>query len=395
GNAVGQVQDFGSVNVQQVRFNSTLSPAPAGSAVGSALKTLNDLETSAGPIKVVVRGGNLTINDGTDGDGIGVVATGASDILLWASSNLDINAQVRSGGGHVTLQAGNDIDIDAAVSTVASGTIYVTGRDLRVNATVTTSAGDQLFTATRDLSVIATVTSSGGSIALLAGRDLQVNSTISTSTGNLRLSATQDLNVNAVLNSTEDSIGLLAGRNITQTANVTAGGDVLINAVGNFTQNSGTSTMAGLVPQVPIRDTLQVTTGGTQRLALLSAGHISLDAGGDILDNNGIDVVNLRANTLGMVAGGIIGGPGTPPPTPLNADINANALDTDVGTVAARSAQGIYLQEVASGGSLIVGNAVGQVQDFGSVNVQQVRFNSTLSPAPAGSAVGSALKTLN
>ena len=159
---VGHVQGSASVSVQQVRFNSTLSPVTAGDVAGTALQPLDDLETSAGPIKVVVRGGNLTINDGTDGDGMGVIATAASDILLWTSLNLDINAQVSSGGGHVSLQAGNDVDIDAGVSTVASGSVYVAGRDLRVNSTIDTVAGDQLLTATRDLIVNAALSSTTG-----------------------------------------------------------------------------------------------------------------------------------------------------------------------------------------------------------------------------------------
>ncbi len=405
GHAEGQVQNFGPVGVRQVHFNSTTSPVPTvGVATGSALKSLDDLETTAGPIKVVVRGGDLIITDGNDGDDVGVSALGVHDILLAASHDvlitvdipLGAKAQVLSGGGHVTLYAGNDVVIDSAVSTVASGTIYVSGgNDVTVNAMVTNVDGDQLFTATRDVSINAAVTSGAGSIGLMAGRDVQVNSTVSTASGNLLLTATRDLNINSNLSTTTGSVGMSAGQDISQFASINAGGDVLAVAGRDFTQIGGTSITAGLSPVVPIRDTIQVTTGGTQRLGLLSATHISLDAGGDILDYNDqivADQVNLRATTLRMVAGGIIGEP-DPASVP---DSNVQALDLEVGTVAALSTRGIYLQELIAGGNLVVGHAEGQVQNFGPVGVRQVHFNSTTSPVPTvGVATGSALKSLD
>src|SRR5690606_20219663 len=93
---------------------------------------------------------------------------------------------------------------------------------------------------------------------------------------------------------------------------------------------------------------LQIVTGGTQRLALLSADHLTLDAGGDILDNNGGDTLNLLGNSLRIVAGGIIGGPDLA----YALDANSHALDLAVNTVTASSVQGIYLQQLASAGDL-------------------------------------------
>ncbi|MEO8269074.1 MAG: hypothetical protein ABI557_05105, partial [Aureliella sp.] len=331
---VGHVEGNAGLTVRQVALDGTSSPVAVGDGDP---RSLDNLMTTAGPIKVVVRGGNLTINDGSDADGVGVSAADASDILLSAGANLDINARVSSVGGHISLQATNDVDVDAAVSTTATGSVYVAGRDLRVNAIIDSVAGDQLLTATRDLSVSSALTSATG------------------------------------------SIGILAGRDISQSANVTAGGDVFINATGNLTQSSGTSTTAA--------DTVQFVSGGTQRLALLTAARISLDAGSDLLDNNGANTLNLKADSLRMVAGGTIGGSNLAN-TP---DANDNALDMEVGTVAAQSTRGIYLQELASGGDLAVGHAQGSA----SISVQQVRFNSTVSLVTAGDVAGTAPQPLD
>ncbi len=56
---------------------------------------------------------------------------------------------------------------------------------------------------------------------------------------------------------------------------------------------------------------------------------------------------------------------------------NLNAIDLEVGTVAAQSATGIYLQELAAGSALIVGNVAATNI---TVNVRDVEFRSTTSP---------------
>ncbi|MCA9159628.1 MAG: hypothetical protein KDA72_14935, partial [Planctomycetales bacterium] len=145
---------------------------------------------------------------------------------------------------------------------------------------------------------------------------------------------------------------------------------VLITALRDFTQSSGTNTTAGPLPPVLTGHTLLVSTGGTQRLGLLTASHISLDAGGDILDNNGADV-NLRSNSLRMVAKAI----GT----------HADPLDTTVSTIAASSVNGIYLRQLPASHDLTIGHvSEGNVD----VKVQQVHFNSSTSEIARSLTIG-------
>ncbi len=334
---VDDVSGSASVTVNQVRFNSTTSLVAAGDPLGVDLRPLEDLETGDGPIKLVVRNGSLTINDGLPADGVGVSAGGVQDVLLWASGNLTTNAGVTSGGGHVTLQAGGNLTTNANLSTLLSGDVY-----------------------------------------LLSGNDLAVNAPVSNVSGSMLLSAGNNLATTGALSSTAGSVGLVAVGSIAQSANITAGGDVLFEAGGNITQTAVVTSAGG---------NLQATsTTGTLSIGELSADHVSLTAGVDILDVNGENVRNIRAASLAMLAGGIIGGPDV-----LNAaDANANAIDIEVGTLAARSGRGIYLQELAGGGDLIVDDVSGSA----SVTVNQVRFNSTTSLVAAGDPLGVDLRPL-
>ncbi|MCC7338241.1 MAG: hypothetical protein IT422_24375, partial [Pirellulaceae bacterium] len=353
--AAGAIIDGGNSDVDVIAHQPGAG-AKLTSFTGIGSTNAIDLDTPVIEARNLGTSGNVGLHQVTAGGDLQTLAAintadGGSVLVAVDAGSLEIaGAGSAAVNGDITLLASNDIHVLSAVKTTATGDVLLRADNATGDATLTKVDG------------------------------ITIDASVSSETGSVLLQSLQDIRIASTIVSAASSVGLIASRDITQTANVTAGGDVLINAVGNFTQSSGTSTMAGLMPQVPIRDTLQVITGGTQRLALLSAGHISLDAGGDILDNNGIDVVNLRANTLRMVAGGIIGGPGTPPPTPLNADINANAIDTEVGIVAARSAQGIYLQEVASGGDLTIGHVEGSA----SLSVRQVALDGTTSSVPVG-----------
>ncbi len=68
------------VDVTQVNFNSSSLSVNQS----TTQQALDDLTTTAGPIKLVVTNGNLTIRDGADADQIGVLAGGISDVLLEA-----------------------------------------------------------------------------------------------------------------------------------------------------------------------------------------------------------------------------------------------------------------------------------------------------------------------
>ncbi len=58
-------------------------------------------------------------------------------------------------------------------------------------------------------------------------------------------------------------------------------------------------------------------------------------------------------------------------------DVNSNAIEIDVETVAASSGSGVYLRQINHGGNLTVDRVEGFTVD---VSVAQVNFNSTTSP---------------
>ncbi len=113
-----------------------------------------------------------------------------------------------------------------------------------------------------------------------------------------------------------------------------------------------------------------VDAAGDITLGLLDAtatGRVALNAGSDIIDGNigqAVDT-NIIAGQLRMVAGDFIGNQDLG-----QVDLNRNAIDTQVGTVAALADEGIYIQEEAAGGALIVGNVAATTVDFNSVEVK-------------------------
>ena len=131
------VDGIDPIDVTRVNFNSTTAAA--------AGIPLSDLRTTAGPIKVVVLSGDLTVNEGVanpaDLPG-GVVAGGSGDVLLDArGGDVILNAAVTSGSGHITVSANGAVTQDAAV-TSGGGDIYFTaGGDILVGE-INAGSGD-------------------------------------------------------------------------------------------------------------------------------------------------------------------------------------------------------------------------------------------------------------
>ena len=117
------VDATGAITVQRANFDSTLTPVVDAS--------LSDLRTTdAGPIKVVVDAGALTVNEGSaSGSDVagGVVAATSGDVLLEATvGDVVLNAAVSSTTGHITVTAGDDVDQNANIATGTPGTVLVT-----------------------------------------------------------------------------------------------------------------------------------------------------------------------------------------------------------------------------------------------------------------------------
>jgi hypothetical protein len=322
-----------NVDVSRVDFKSTTTDINAN----RTLAALEDLRTvpPGGPIKLVAENGTITVNGGSTTPTVGIDASGTGDVLLearGAASDVIVNAGVSSGTGHITFNAGDDIDLNASVSTGGSGSIYL----LAANGTVD-AVGPEVD-------------------------GINVNGTVTTAAGDILLNSALDIRTTSAITSTTGDIGLVAARDVLQGANVTTVGDVVVSAGRDVTMGSGTSTTGGT--------NVLVDSEGTIRLGLVSGTNVSLDAVGDILDNNGGSVTNVRGTNLRMVAGGTIGTSDLASPV----GTNNNAIDTEVVRVAAGAGTGIYIQEVVTGGSLIVDevNAVTV-----NVDVFRVNFNST------------------
>jgi hypothetical protein len=332
--------DTASVTIQRVNFNSTLSPIT---------DTLSDLTTTDnGAIKLVALDGTITVNDGADGDALGVESQGTGDILLEAREilaadirNIVTTTGVSSSGGHISLIAADNIDVGDDVRTTLAGTIYIAAQN--------------------------------GFLTIADSADADADG-IRSVDGDVLLTALTDVTLNATVNSGTGDVGVIAGNDVLQNANITTAGNVLVEAGNDIVMGVGASSGGG--QQMLYRAT------GTITLGSLGAMRVAIDAGGSIVDGNG-GAVNATATDLSMRAGGIIGGPDVvnPPGT------NVNAIDTNVVAVAADSTSGIYIHEISNAGP--TGNlTVNRVEAVTvSVDVERVHFNSTRSDVNASDAI--------
>ena len=88
----------------------------------------SDVLTTAGDGFVVLRttAGSLTLDDGTaSADGVAVSAHGSGNVLVQAqgaSSDVLVNADVKSTSGHVTVKAPANLVMAASTNVVTAGT---------------------------------------------------------------------------------------------------------------------------------------------------------------------------------------------------------------------------------------------------------------------------------
>ncbi|MFN6128215.1 MAG: beta strand repeat-containing protein [Planctomycetota bacterium] len=175
------------------------------------------------------------------------------------------------------------------------------------------------------------------------------------------VAAAGNLFVNFDVRSTNGALTLLAEQNINQGANgdllITAGAANTIYAYavnGSITMADGaSSTTQGGNIYYRAPGTVADPTSGNIALGLLDAkggsalaGSVAVHAGNNISDNNDgvtINTLNVRATNLQLIATrGKIGDADLA----ATADVNRNAIDTEVNTLAAASALGIYVREL-------------------------------------------------
>jgi hypothetical protein len=377
--------------------------------------------TSAGDVTVdyLVTGNvNLLITAGRDivfnsSLAAGTINAGTARVYFEATRDIrDNNATnnvVNVTASALGLQAGGKIgDTDLAAASVdtnrnaigtsvdtlaarsATGIYIQETNDVTIDA-VTVAANQVNFNSTRTdrtRTLEDLTTTNNGPIKLQA---VNGNTTVNPgTTGTLGISANgtgnillQTVNsgsiaINAGVNSEQGAISLIARENITQSANgvllITTGSNTTTNTIyayavtGSITMdaNASSTTQGGnIYYRAPGNITLGTLTAGS--------GGVWLNAGGSILDaqndtvqlgdagfenaTGGPRVVNVRAQTVVLQAGGTIG-------------IEGNPIDTEVRTIAGSSTNGIFLRE---SNALVVGYV-------GESNVERVHFRSDTLP---------------
>ncbi len=300
-----------------------IGPATTGFGnFGLSIGGSSDLTSTNGPIKVKVDAGTLTVTDGTDADGIGVT-TSSGDILLWGENGVGVQARVVATNGDITFRSNGTVDITASGSLQAGDTGLILANSLTYSGTISATNGLAIQTVT-DLTINSAVTSTNGSIAL-----------ISTSG-----SVIQSLSLNSAA-------------------------DFYVGAAQNYTMAAGTTLTA--------TGNAVIDVDGNANLRQVTAANIAINAGGNILDADEDVNANIIATTAILNALGSIGASNAlVPPTTSN----VKALDTRVGTLSSRSgAAGSYIQEIAAGGNLNIGQVNAIAANIAAV--KEVKFNSS------------------
>ncbi|MEM6981083.1 MAG: hypothetical protein AAF539_15590, partial [Planctomycetota bacterium] len=134
---------------------------------------------------------------------------------------------------------------------------------------------------------------------------------------------------------------------------------------------ANTITMANGTSTVAQTQILAQATGGDLTIGLLDANRVSLDAAAaQIIDGNDGSVTNVRASSARLSAAtGIGGAPGSGP-----VDTNNEAIDLEVGTIAAESSGGIYLQQLGVGGDLLVNSVAATTV---TISIERSAFDSS------------------
>ena len=312
----------------------------------------------------------------------------ASLLQLEADSNKDESGRIGTAdfSNGDTQSNVNAIDVNVGdLAAVAAGGIYILEENTvhivdmidLFSATADFNAFDATFSQLSSLSGL--TTTHNGSIKLVAMLgEIKVLAKVDASgVGDILLEARQhDIEVSADLLGGSGHISVIAEENIGLFSNVlTTDGTVFIWAKN--------ATVGGLSFEGILQFSGTVIDSGDGNIRLLAgnesdvifsqvsagSGSVSIVAERDILDRNGA-AINVTAATLRLEAdsnGDSAGQIGASDPNNGAPDENVNAIDTDVTTLAAKSATGLYIEEE----SAVI------VDQTGGISVERVNFNST------------------
>ncbi|MCU0707281.1 MAG: hypothetical protein MUF23_03220, partial [Pirellula sp.] len=374
--------------------NSEINAASTITTTGGTV-LLQAATISMGPgAEVATFGGNIALQASQGNVALGLLNAGLGNVSVSAQGNItDANGtalNVQSNqlilqsdtgriGGSDTTNGAPDTNvnaIDTQVTTLAaraSSGIYIqesdgltinridpiTVQQVRFNSTQTVITSSGLEDLSTNSNGPIKLVSSEGNIVVNAGSTQPGVS--ANATGNVLLQTTAgSIDLNGDVVSGTGHVSVIASSEIDAASKIsTTGGSVLLQASRiSMGHSSEVSTSDGNIAAN--------ANSGDIALGFLNAGagNVSISAQGSITDSNGM-ALNVQSNQLILRSEtGRIGGGDTTNGTP---DINANALDTQVTTLAARASSGIYIQE--SDGVTI--------DRIDPITVQQVRFNST------------------
>lgn len=299
---------------------------------------------NSGDIRIRVDGGSLTVvaSSFTPANGDFGVTTISGHILLEAAVDVIVDHAVTSDTGHVTIDAGDDVFVNAAVATGAAGDIYITAGN--------SNANDSPAPQVDGINIDGTLDVADGSILLRSQLDIRTTQDITSAGGDVGLLAANDL---------------LQGGDVVATA-----GSVSIDVGNNLTMQAGSVTTAA--------DNIVANASGSITLRSLTATHVGLIAGQDMLDGDATSTINVTATNLSLRAGGSIGASDLGSP----ATTNNQAIDTDVATLAVSATDGVYLLNQSD---LVIGsvNAISV-----TVDAQRLNWAGPLSNETATVTVG-------
>ncbi|MFO1001669.1 MAG: hypothetical protein U0936_15135 [Planctomycetaceae bacterium] len=395
-------QDISMAAMAETKANGGEMILAAGQDISLGLLQATNVSLNAGADLRDARVSDATNIRATNLRMIAGDAIGNADSISASGTNLNAidtevtNLAARSGTGiHVReVSSGGSV----VVKDVASISVDVISGRVNFNSTLTDVLLTQRLSGLSDLTTTGNgdikLLSENGTITIEDGSNgvSQSSNAVGISahgTGDVLLESrgnASDLLVNSDIKSGSGHITMNAADDVNLTADVATSGS---GTVYLRSQNNATDGDTGIV----MTNGTSITTGGGNvrlvadnesdiRLGLINAGtgDVSLNAERSVLDNNGSSL-NIQADALRIVADagisgagsvvslngngvGIIGGADTGNGAPAT---NVNALDIQVATLAAQSADGIYLREM---------DGI-TIQSTGTIAVQQANFNSS------------------
>ncbi len=305
------------VTVSVTDFNADASTTVVTDAAQSDLITGAD-----GNIVLVAIAGDITLNDGSDADGMAVSANGIGSILVDAlAGNVTANADILSGTGHITIKAETDVNFAGMADIVSggAGAIDVQATDgailLSTTSNQTTGSGDILFSAGTNVTLGGTAITTG-SISVTAGgwiHDGDIDGGIDLVSSGLQLESGGDIGLlgSSTDNPIETDVDILSAR-VTGTGDihVTEADDVVLRDVSTVDGSIVINTRNGsiVIEDGDDGDNLGVRAGGNGDIDLeadsiffnsgvsTTGGDITVVAVNDIVQNAGSDITSTSGN---------------------------------------------------------------------------------------------------